>query len=70
MKTYFSYIIALFLNSKGSRKSKDTLFFSINKYYTVSPTLVSNLDRTYTESIEFGKEQKKRTKTNGYIFFW
>jgi hypothetical protein len=69
MKTYFSYIIALFLNSKGSRKSKDTLFFSINKYYTVSPTLVSNLDRTYTESIEFGKEQKKRTKTNGYIFF-
>jgi hypothetical protein len=70
MKTHILVIIALFFLTLKAQKSKDTLFFSINKYYTVSPTLVSNLsDRTYTESIEFGKEQKKRTKTNGYIFF-
>jgi hypothetical protein len=70
MKTHILVILLLFfLTLKAQEKSKDTLFFSINKYYTVSPTLVSNLsDRTYTESIEFGKEQKKRTKTNGYIF--
>jgi hypothetical protein len=68
--TYFSYIIALFfLTLKAQEKSKDTLFFSINKYYTVSPTLVSNLsDRTYTESIEFGKS-KRNVRKQMVIFF-
>lgn len=55
---------------KAQEKQKDTLFFSVDKYYTVSPTVVSNLSgRTYPQSIEFEKEQKKHTKTNGYIFF-
>lgn len=55
---------------KAQEKQKDTLFFSIDKYYTVSPTVVPNLSsRTYPESIEFEKEQKKHTNTNGYIFF-
>jgi hypothetical protein len=68
MKTHI-ILLLFFLNSlKAQEKSKDTVF-SINKYYTVSPTLVSNLsDRTYTESIEFGKS-KRNVRKQMVIFF-
>ena len=73
MKKHISLVVLSFVFItvlKAQEKSKDTLFFSVDKHYTVSPTVVSNLSgRTYPESIAFEKEQKKRTKTNGYIFF-
>ena len=55
---------------KAQERSKDTLFFNIDKYYTLSPTITANLsEQTYPERLEFEKEQMKQTKTNGYIFF-
>ena len=62
----FFFIIVL----KAQKRQKDTLFFTTDKYYTISPTIISNLSaRTFPESMQFEKEQRKHTKTNGYIFF-
>jgi hypothetical protein len=73
MKKHISLLILSFFFIavlKAQERKKDTLFFSVDKYYTISPTIVSNLSgRTYPESIEFETEQRKHTKTNGYIFF-
>ncbi|KIA98940.1 hypothetical protein OA93_06875 [Flavobacterium sp. KMS] len=73
MKKYISlFILILFSISglKAQERKKDTLFFNIDKYYTISPTITPNLSKQiYAERIEFEKEQMKHTKTNGYIFF-
>jgi len=51
-------------------QEKDTLFFAIDKYYTISPTLTANLDtENYSQWIKTTNENMNRTKTNGYIFF-
>lgn len=51
-------------------QKKDTLYFSIDKYYTISPTINSNLGKeTYLEWIKMTNKYMNRTKTNGYIFF-
>jgi hypothetical protein len=66
LSTTFFFITVL----KAQERKKDTLFFSVDKYYTYHHLLSSNLSgRTYPESIEFETEQRKHTKTNGYIFF-
>jgi hypothetical protein len=41
----------------------------VNKYYTISPTIVSNLSGYYPESIGFATEQRKHTKTKWLYFF-
>jgi hypothetical protein len=73
MKIHFTLTLLLLFfigNSYAQGKSKDTLFFSIDKYYTVSPTITTNLsNQTYPELEETHREQMKQTKTNGYIFF-
>ena len=73
MKTHI-FIITFsffFMNLlKAQEKDKDTLFFNIDKYYTISPTISANsLHQTYEKQVEAEKEQMSHTKTNGYIFF-
>ena len=44
-------------------QEKDTLFFKIDKQYTISPTITPNLsNRTYTEYIKVARQQKLQTK--------
>jgi hypothetical protein len=52
-------------------QKKDSLFFAIDKYYTISPTITPNLHiQTYPERIEAQKKQILETKTNGYVSFF
>nr|WP_315158816.1 hypothetical protein [uncultured Flavobacterium sp.] len=73
MKTRILIITIIFFSIsllKAQEKTKDTLFFSVDKYYTVSPTISANsLHKTYKKQVEAEKEQMNHTKTNGYIFF-
>lgn len=72
MKTYVIVIFSFFIVNSlfAQQKEKDTLFFSIDKYYTISPTITPNLDNeTYLDWIEITKEYMNHTKTNGYISF-
>lgn len=72
MKTYIIIISFFFFLSSliAQKKEKDTLFFRIDKYYTISPTITPNLNyKTYSDWIEVTKEQMDHTKTNGYISF-
>ncbi|MDR7212746.1 hypothetical protein [Flavobacterium piscis] len=73
MKISIQILLSLFfLNTlKAQEKEKDTLYFGIDKHYTISPTITPNLGFkiTYSERLERNKEQMKHTKTNGYIFF-
>ena len=49
-------------------QEKDSLFFDIDKYYTISPTITPNLHlQTYPELVEAEKKQILQTKTNGYV---
>lgn len=52
-------------------QKKDSLFFAIDKYYTISPTIESNFYKNlaYSEVIKTKKNQMVHTKTNGNIFF-
>lgn len=72
MKT--ALLLLLFLSSnpilKAQERKKDTLYFNIDKYYTISHTIIPNLSKqTYSERLEFNKQQMNHTKTNGYVFF-
>ena len=63
---FFFFITVL----KAQEKSKDTLFFNVDKYYTTSPTIIPNLsNQSYSERLERKKQQMNYTKTNGYLFF-
>jgi hypothetical protein len=52
-------------------QEKDSLFFAIDKYYTISPTISPNFYKnlTYSEVIRNNKNRMAHTKTNGNIFF-
>lgn len=72
MKKYAMIIFSFFsvCSLLSQQKEKDTLYFSIDKYYTISPTITPNLgNKTYSDWIEITKESMKHTKTNGYISF-
>jgi hypothetical protein len=73
MKTNISLVVLSFFFItvlKAQEKSKDTLFFDLDKYYTISPTIIANFsNQTYSERLERKKQQMNHTKTNGYIFF-
>lgn len=70
MKIFFLTTLFFFISGLKAQKKKDTLFFNIDKYYTISPTITSNLSqKTYWDKVEYEKEQIKHTKTNGYVFF-
>ena len=74
MKKHINYvIITLFIVSPIIliAQEKDSLFFAIDKYYTISPTIESNLykNSTYSEVIKNKKNQMAHTKTNGNVFF-
>ncbi len=71
-KTHISLFSMLILYSTTLlAQDKDSLFFAIDKYYTISPTIGSNLykNSTYSEVIKTKKNQMAHTKTNGNIFF-
>ena len=66
---FFLFFFSIFI-LKAQEKTKDTLFFNIDKYYTISPTIIPNLtNQTYSQSLERQKQQRNHTKTNGYILF-
>ncbi|WP_016990122.1 hypothetical protein [Flavobacterium sp. ACAM 123] len=73
MKINISLLILSFFSGAtlmAQERKKDTLFFSLDYYYTISPTITPNLsNQIYSERIEFKKQQLKHTKTNGYILF-
>jgi hypothetical protein len=70
MKIYILSVFYFFFVSKIFSQKKDTLYFGIDKYYTISPTINSNLENEpYPEWIKTTNEYMKQTKTNGYIFF-
>lgn len=73
MKTHISLLLLTFFSIaviKAQERKKDTLFFDIDKYYTISPTIIPNLsNQTYSERLERKKQQMNHTQTNGYIFF-
>jgi hypothetical protein len=73
MKIHISLLILSFFSITiltAQKKNKDTLFFNIDKYYIISPTIIPNLsNQTYSERLEREKQQMNHTKTNGYIFF-
>lgn len=51
-------------------QNKDTLYFAIDKQYTISPTVTANMPNlSYIKYIDKIKKQKKLTQTNGYIYF-
>jgi hypothetical protein len=71
-KTHISLFSMLILYSATLlAQKKDSLFFAIDKYYTISPTIESNLykNSTYSEVIKNKKNQMAHTKTNGNVFF-
>jgi hypothetical protein len=73
MKKYTSLLLLTFFSIailKAQERPKDTLFFNIDKYYTISPTIIPNLSKqTYLERVVIEKQQMNHTRTNGYIFF-
>lgn len=73
MKTHISLLILSFFSTialTAQDKSKDTLFFSVDKYYTISPTITPNLsNQNYSDNMELEKQRMIHTKTNGYIYF-
>lgn len=72
MKKQILIAILLLFTSPFSAQEriKDTLFFSIDHFYTISPILNPELlNQTYAEQEENRKEQLKQTGTNGYIYF-
>lgn len=72
MKKSVLLIIFFFLVTflKAQEKDKDTLFFNLDKYYTISPTITPNLiNKNYLEIVELQKKLMEHTKTNGYIYF-
>lgn len=71
MKIYF-FLTTLFIFITGlkAQEKKDTLFFNIDKYYTISPTITPNLiNRGYLEIVKLQKKLKGHTRTNGYVYF-
>lgn len=71
MKTHILiFFFFTIVSIKAQEKTKDTLFFNIDKYYTTSPTLTPNLSKqTYAQRVEIEKKQMEKTKTNGYVSF-
>jgi hypothetical protein len=70
MKLPIITIILTIASISSYAQAKDTLFFKIDKQYTISPTITPNLsNRTYTEYVKVARQQKLQTKTNGYIYF-
>jgi hypothetical protein len=73
MKKHISLLLLTFFSIavlKAQEKKKDALFFSIDKYYTISPTIIPNLSKqSYSEHEIVKKQQMNHTKTNGYVFF-
>ena len=73
MKKYINYVLITFFIVFPIvlvAQEKDNLFFAIDKYYTISPTITPNLHlQTYPELVEAEKKQILQTKTNGYIYF-
>lgn len=67
----FAFIVLFSTNHIiAQEKTKDTLFFNIDPYYSISPTITPNIsNRTYSEIEEVHKEQMQQTKTNGYVYF-
>nr|WP_314839643.1 hypothetical protein [uncultured Flavobacterium sp.] len=60
----------IFISVNAQEKAKDTLYFSVDKYYTISPTITPNLfKQKYSEWITATNEQINHTNTNGYIYF-
>lgn len=60
----------IFISVNAQEKAKDTLYFSVDKYYTISPTITPNLHKQkYSEWITATNEQINHTNTNGYIYF-
>lgn len=73
MKTFLLFIILLpfvSLTAQINDNKKDTLFFSIDKYYTLSPSIELKLsNENYNKKLAFEKMQFRQTNTDGYIFF-
>lgn len=73
MKTYLSFIATLSfisLTAQVNDSKKDTLFFSVDKYYTISPAFELKLsNENYTKKLAFEKMQFRQTNTDGYVFF-
>ncbi len=72
MKTNISFFSILILYSTTLlAQKKDSLFFAVDKYYTISPTIEPNFYKnlTYPKIVENNKNQMVHTKTNGYMFF-
>lgn len=73
MKTYLLFIVLLpFINltAQVNDNEKDILFFSVDKYYTLSPSIELKLsNENYTKKLAFEKMQFRQTNTDGYVFF-
>lgn len=71
MKTFLLIISSLkFIILTAQINEKDTLFFNIDKYYTISPSIESQqLNEKYTKKLAFEKMQIRQTNTDGYISF-
>ena len=70
MKLFTTIVICISAFISTYAQEKDTLFFKIDKYYTVSPTITANLsNRRFTEYVKVAREKKIQTNTNGYIYF-
>lgn len=70
MKTCFFILLSfIYIDLSAQIKEKDTLFFNVDKYYTVSPWIKHTVDETYYNKLAFEKMQIRETNTDGYIFF-
>lgn len=72
MKKYIalSLLCILCISNLQSQIKKDTLFFNVDKYYTISPTITPySQNETYGERLKILKKQMEQTKTNGYVLF-
>lgn len=61
-------VIVITINAQ--EKPKDTLFFALEKNYTISPTLTANMaNLSNPDLIAATEEELKNTNTLGYIYF-
>ncbi|MCZ8229975.1 hypothetical protein [Flavobacterium sp.] len=63
-------IVVIISTMQAQEKPKDTLFFALEKNYTISPTLIPNMGRLRNpDLIPATEDELKNTNTLGYIYF-
>ncbi|SHG56572.1 hypothetical protein [Flavobacterium defluvii] len=70
MRTFVFLASLISFTLTAQVKEKDTLFFNLDKYYTISSSIeLKQSNEKYTQKLAFQKMQFRQTNTDGYIYF-